>query len=308
MKTYYDYLEKSGIKIRLRAILLERGVVAALVGGSLQHIGAVALAIPRPSLDNPNKVSSSVSTLSVISHKDDLLAREYALKMSSELNTEISFTCGIHIDNPSLDQLNLIMSISDQLVNSCIQKIKEDSKLLRSQWNTDEQVKAVDSDGKFLKGISRKIAHDGDGILHEAFEILLVDNNDLILCRRSEHKKLWHGYLSGTCAGHPFVQETNEAGALRRLKEETGVKTTLNHIGNFIYKESFEDNHSENEYCYVYVGKYTNKIDIDSNEISEIKHMSVQDIDLALESNSEQFTPWFLEAYKIYKERLKELA
>ena len=44
-------------------------------GGTLPHIGAVAVAEPRPSLRMDGSNSASCSVLCILGHKDDVLAR-----------------------------------------------------------------------------------------------------------------------------------------------------------------------------------------------------------------------------------------
>lgn len=306
VRSFFQTLSHDGITLHIQAMQLERGCVAVLTGGSLQHVGAVALATPRPSLDDPHKVSSSVSVLSVISHKDDVLARTYALRMAAAFNVEVSFTAGVHVDNPTSGDFKTISFLADKLVADCLAYLKDESKLLRAQWATDEQVKAVDTNGVFTKALSRKTAHSGQGILHEAFEILLTDSDDkLVLCRRSGEKKLWHGYLSGTCAGHPFVGEDTRQAAYRRLAEEVQLTAVpLHEIGSFIYHKTFEHDYAEHEYCYAYTGTLTGDMHVDPNEISEVVCATVEEIDMMIAEKTDRFTPWFLEAFELYKKTL----
>ena len=53
-----------------------------LQGGSRPHIGCTVLAVPRPSLKNPEETSSTASVLNVSGHKDEYLCRYLAEKMA----------------------------------------------------------------------------------------------------------------------------------------------------------------------------------------------------------------------------------
>jgi hypothetical protein len=50
-------------------------VVVVLGGGERPHIGALAVAIPRPSLADPEQTSSTSSVITLLGHKDDELYR-----------------------------------------------------------------------------------------------------------------------------------------------------------------------------------------------------------------------------------------
>lgn len=71
------------------------GVTVTLVGG-LPHLGAVALATPRPSLRDPSRPSSTSSVLTLPGHKDDVVARMVAERLASQLDQNVSVAAGIH--------------------------------------------------------------------------------------------------------------------------------------------------------------------------------------------------------------------
>lgn len=72
-------------------------------GGSRPHIGAVALAISRASLTDPDRLSATTSVLAVTGHKEDELAKLVAHKLASELGVNVSVSCGIHYDGINED-------------------------------------------------------------------------------------------------------------------------------------------------------------------------------------------------------------
>ncbi|MGD8524504.1 MAG: hypothetical protein PVF56_25390, partial [Desulfobacterales bacterium] len=50
-------------------------LLVAIWGGEKPHIGAVAMAQPRPSLKDPEVTSSTASVFSYVGHKEDDLAK-----------------------------------------------------------------------------------------------------------------------------------------------------------------------------------------------------------------------------------------
>ena len=95
----------------------------SIYGGDIPHIGALALGIPRPSLEDKNKISSSVSVLTITGHKEDVIVQKIAKILSSTLNSTVVISCGIHIDNITFNDIGNLNSLIDNLVDELISKI-----------------------------------------------------------------------------------------------------------------------------------------------------------------------------------------
>lgn len=95
-------------KIEVLTVLCGKDLVVTISGGHQYHVGATALAVPRPSLNNPDKISATASVLAVLSHKDDEIARQAALSMASTLNCTVAVSVGIHIDDASEKDIRLL--------------------------------------------------------------------------------------------------------------------------------------------------------------------------------------------------------
>ncbi len=94
-------LSTSGGKypIHSMSILLGEDLLTCLWGGTKPHIGAIALALPRPSLADPAITSSTASVLTMLGHKEDGLVKSVAEKLSARLNKNVVVTAGIHWDH-----------------------------------------------------------------------------------------------------------------------------------------------------------------------------------------------------------------
>ena len=110
--------------INCSATQMGKDLNVSIYGGELPHIGAVALGIPRASLENENKISSSVSVLTITGHKEDVIVQKSAKILSSTLNCTVVVSCGIHIDNITFDDIQGLNLIVFDLVNELISKIK----------------------------------------------------------------------------------------------------------------------------------------------------------------------------------------
>ncbi len=101
-------------------------LLVAIWGGERHHIGAVAVAQPRPSLKNHRVRSATASVFCYVGHKDDLIAKEAAEKISSALNTNVTVTAGAHWENIDEAGVKDIMENSRQLVEMIIERITKE--------------------------------------------------------------------------------------------------------------------------------------------------------------------------------------
>jgi len=93
------------------------------IWGGRPHIGAIALAQPRPSLKDQSVQSATASVFCLVGHKDDIVAKEAAEKISSELNTNVTVMAGIHFDDIDEEGIKVVIENSRQLVTMIIEEI-----------------------------------------------------------------------------------------------------------------------------------------------------------------------------------------
>lgn len=106
-------------------VLCGRDLNICFGGGDTFHIGACALAVPRASLSNAANVSSSASVICVTAHKEDEIARSAALKLAARFNTRVSVTCGLHIDNATAQDIELLFANYKQVLADIEQELME---------------------------------------------------------------------------------------------------------------------------------------------------------------------------------------
>lgn len=109
----------------LSAIAMGNDWNISIYGGDTPHIGAVAVGIPRPSLKNPEKLSSSVSIITIIGHKEDEIMRQVASRLSTHLNTIVTVSGGIHLDTIATTDFKGIESAIDKLCTSFITTVNQ---------------------------------------------------------------------------------------------------------------------------------------------------------------------------------------
>ena len=152
----------------------------------------------------------------------------------------------------------------------------------------------VDADDREIGSLDKQSCHDGDGVLHRAFSLFLFnDRGELLLQRRSRSKRLWPTYWSNSCCSHPRQGESMQEATARRLREELDTEADLEFIYKFEYQAGFNDRGSENELCWVFLGRLTEKASANEDEIEALRFVSAKALSREMEAAPERFTPWF---------------
>lgn len=87
------------------AVATEGGLTVTLTGGDRAHVGAVAVAQPRPSLKDPERTSASTSVITLVGHQDDEVARPLAHLLASATGQPAAASVGIHWDHCTVDDI-----------------------------------------------------------------------------------------------------------------------------------------------------------------------------------------------------------
>ena len=103
------------VDIRADATRMGKDLLVTLVGGEA-HVGAVALA----GFDT----RSYASVLAVPNHRDDIIAKEAALRISKGLRQSCVVIVGVHVHNASERQVAEIVDASFSLVDELIEALK----------------------------------------------------------------------------------------------------------------------------------------------------------------------------------------
>ena len=159
----------------------------------------------------------------------------------------------------------------------------------------DEPLILVDELDRQIGSLSKAACHDGDGVLHRAFSIFIFNRQgELLLQRRSTHKRLWPGYWSNSCCSHPRHGEVMDEAVRRRLVEELGMEAELHHLFSFTYHASFGDAGSERELCWVWAGVSDDAPSPNRHEVDGLRWIAPELLDQEMAAEPDRFTPWFL--------------
>ncbi len=163
----------------------------------------------------------------------------------------------------------------------------------------------VDEADREVGHLSKAKCHDGQGVLHRAFSLLIFnDEGELLLQQRAPSKRLWPLYWSNSCCSHPRRAESMETAIHRRLYEELGLRCPLHFLFKFQYQAQFESAGSEQELCSVFIGRSRDPVRTDPNEIRAVRWIAPQALQAELSgSEADKYTPWFkLEWARIWRD------
>jgi len=125
-KTNYiiEIMEGKGkYKVKLVAVKSGKDLTATVAGGEEPHIGAVAIAISRPSLKNPNKLSATSSVFTLVGHKEDKLARRAAEKITKATKETTVTVVGLHINKATSQDIESLVQNTQKAVSKLIEKL-----------------------------------------------------------------------------------------------------------------------------------------------------------------------------------------
>ena len=157
----------------------------------------------------------------------------------------------------------------------------------------EENVILVDKNDTQIGLMSKLDAHK-KGILHRAFSVFVLNNNNEIMLQKRAYNKYHSGGLwTNTCCSHQREGENSIEAGKRRLLEEMGFETELKIITSFIYKVEFENGLTEHELDYLLIGKYLKSPVINKQEVADWKWMKVELIADDIKLNPNKYTSWF---------------
>jgi len=156
-------------------------------------------------------------------------------------------------------------------------------------------------------GLEEKLKAHELGLLHRAFSIFIFRHNGSEVLMQQRHLQKYHcgGLWTNTVCSHPREGEATIEAAHRRLQEEIGIQTSLQSVGQFIYRAELSNGLIEHELDHVFIGEYDGDISkFNRDEIAELKWMTIAELEHEFNSHIECYTPWLKQALNIAKKAL----
>ena len=169
----------------------------------------------------------------------------------------------------------------------------------------EENVILVDKNDTQIGLMSKLDAHK-KGILHRAFSVFVLNNNNEIMLQKRAYNKYHSGGLwTNTCCSHQREGENSIEAGKRRLLEEMGFETELKIITSFIYKVEFENGLTEHELDYLLIGKFLKSPIINKQEVADWKWMKIELIADDIKLNPNNYTSWFKIIFDKFQNKIK---
>ena len=171
-----------------------------------------------------------------------------------------------------------------------------EDRVSHSTTSDSDSLILVDEADREVGHLDKARCHDGQGVLHRAFSLLIFNEaGELLLQQRSAGKRLWPLYWSNSCCSHPRRAETMETAIHRRLYEELGLRCPLQFLFKFQYQAQFDTAGAEQELCSVFVGRTSGPVRVDPSEIVAWRWISREALQAELAGREAvRFTPWFV--------------
>ncbi|PUB34598.1 isopentenyl-diphosphate delta-isomerase [Elizabethkingia sp. YR214] len=168
----------------------------------------------------------------------------------------------------------------------------------------EEKVVLVNPNDDVLGVIEKMQAHH-NGLLHRAFSVFLFNQEGkMLLQQRSATKYHSPDKWTNACCSHPRENETYLDGAKRRIHEELGINCELEEKFHFIYKADVGQGLWEHELDHVFIGTYNGEYQLNPDEVSAIRFVTMEELDGEIANKPELFTEWFKIIWDEYRHHL----
>jgi isopentenyl-diphosphate delta-isomerase len=115
----------------------------------------------------------------------------------------------------------------------------------------------------------------------------------MLIQQRADSKYHSAGLWSNACCSHPVPGEDTLPGANRRLEEELGFTTPLQHMFILRYTSDVGNDLIENEFDHIYLGYYNGELHINPAEVKDFRFINLDDLLQWMKDEPTAFTYWF---------------
>jgi len=94
--------------------------ILVVISGGASHIGAVAMAQPRPSLQDPKRTSSTSSVFTFPGHREDVVVKAMSEELSKRLGCRSVVVAGLHWDGLHSEQIGTVLEMCREITGKII--------------------------------------------------------------------------------------------------------------------------------------------------------------------------------------------
>ena len=125
MKKFLVEISKGRLKIHGFVQEVGQDLLVSIWGGTRPHIGAIGIAVPRPSLKNPKKWSATSSNFTFLGHKEDIMVKKISEKLAAQLRRNVVATAGFHWDRITSNEIKTIQHLTQKLSDQILKRLQK---------------------------------------------------------------------------------------------------------------------------------------------------------------------------------------
>ncbi len=119
-----ECMEAAGCPLEVSAAFVGEDVLVCLQGGERPHLGCVVQTEPRESLIGDGSVSATSSVLNYPGHKDEVICRYVAEKISREVKRRVVCTGGFHKDGITVEEIREVQMVAEQMTERIVGRLR----------------------------------------------------------------------------------------------------------------------------------------------------------------------------------------
>lgn len=119
-----ECMEAAGCSLEVSAAFVGKDILVCLQGGERPHLGCVVQTEPRESLTGDGSVSATSSVLNYPGHKDEVVCRYVAEKISRELKRRVVCTGGFHKDGINVDEIREVQMAVEVVTEKLVGRLR----------------------------------------------------------------------------------------------------------------------------------------------------------------------------------------
>lgn len=164
----------------------------------------------------------------------------------------------------------------------------------------EEKIVYVDADDNVIGAGSRRDAAQ-KGIIHRISRVFIFNSDgEMLIQKRSPHVSAFPNRWDDSAAGHVDEGEEYLEAALRELREEVGIAgIPLVEIGKH-YSEITEEMPLRKRFNMLYEGRYDGPIQFDPQEVSEVRWISMRELQEWIDKKPSDFSQGIRHALEAY--------
>lgn len=124
MQSWHLVEKVDAFEVAAEVRLVGDDLLVVLSGGTRPHIGAVGLAEPRPSLQEPSLTSATSSVFTFPGHREDDLAKQQAEQLARQLGRKVVVVAGMHWDELPAQAIPKVLALCQRLTAAIVAAVK----------------------------------------------------------------------------------------------------------------------------------------------------------------------------------------